>query len=83
MKKNLNKLISVFFFILVSLYQNLVSPFMSPSCRFYPSCSSYAKEALKNFGFKGVFLTVKRLLKCNPFFQGGHDPVPNKIIKKE
>ncbi len=83
MKKNLNKLVGIFFFILVTLYQNLMSPFMGPSCRFYPSCSNYAKDALKKFGFKGVFLTLKRLLKCNPCFQGGFDPVPSKIIKKE
>jgi putative membrane protein insertion efficiency factor len=82
MRKNLNKIINAFFFALIALYQNVISRFISPSCRYYPSCSNYAKDAIRQFGVKGLFLILKRLLKCNPWFQGGHDPVPDKIIKK-
>lgn len=83
MKKNLSKLVSIFFFTFtIALYQNLISPFMSPSCRYHPSCSNYARDALYRFGLKGLFLVLRRLLKCNPWFQGGYDPVPSKIIKK-
>ena len=82
MRKNLNKIINAFFFALIALYQNVISRFISPSCRYYPSCSNYAKDAIRQFGIKGLFLILKRLLKCNPWFQGGYDPVPDKIIKK-
>ncbi|WP_084067118.1 membrane protein insertion efficiency factor YidD [Desulfocicer vacuolatum] len=65
----------ILFFIKV--YQLLVSPLTGPTCRFYPSCSEYAFEAVKKHGsLKGVFLAVKRILKCHPFHPGGFDPVP-------
>jgi putative membrane protein insertion efficiency factor len=56
---------------------------MAPSCRYYPSCSNYAKQAIDEFGIKGIFLTLKRILKCNPFFSGGYDPVPQKMLSKK
>lgn len=63
--------------ILIRLYQCLISPLIGPACRFYPSCSQYAFEAVTKYGsLKGSFLAVKRVLKCHPFNPGGFDPVP-------
>lgn len=58
-------------------YQRFVSPYMPPTCRFYPSCSTYAVEAVTRHGpWKGSVLAVRRLLCCHPFHPGGYDPVP-------
>jgi len=63
--------------ILVKLYKLFISPLFPPSCRHYPTCSQYAIEALEKHGlFKGSYLAAIRILKCNPFFKGGFDPVP-------
>ncbi|MFN5382198.1 MAG: membrane protein insertion efficiency factor YidD [Alphaproteobacteria bacterium] len=65
--------------LLISFYQLFISPFLGSNCRFHPSCSNYAKDAIEAHGIiKGGFLTVKRLLKCNPLFAGGEDLVPKK-----
>jgi putative membrane protein insertion efficiency factor len=62
---------------LITLYQKLFSSWLPPVCRFTPTCSQYAKEALKRYGaFHGLFLAVKRVLRCHPFHAGGYDPVP-------
>jgi hypothetical protein len=62
--------------VLIVGYQKYLSPFLAPSCRFSPSCSSYAIEALRKYGvMKGLWLTVLRLCKCHPFHPGGMDPV--------
>lgn len=62
---------------LIGLYQKSISPFLGNRCRFYPSCSQYAKESLTEHGiFKGSFLSVKRIVKCHPLHPGGYDPVP-------
>ena len=62
---------------LIKLYQLCLSPFIGSSCRFEPSCSSYAIEAINKHGaFKGLYLTVLRLGRCHPWCEGGHDPVP-------
>jgi putative membrane protein insertion efficiency factor len=67
-------------FALIWFYQKAISPHFPASCRYYPTCSSYAKEAILRFGFfKGSFLAVKRILRCHPFSSGGYDPVPEKI----
>ena len=67
---------------LVRGYQLLISPWFPPCCRFTPSCSNYAIEALRKRGFwMGSFLTVWRLLRCQPFVRGGYDPVPDKKQK--
>ena len=53
-----------------------------PCCRFYPTCSQYALEAIQKYGaFKGFFLALWRILRCNPFCKGGYDPVPLKKAK--
>jgi len=68
------------FIFLIRFYQKYISPLKSkPTCRFYPTCSQYAIEALEIHGFfKGSFLAVWRILRCNPFCRGGYDPVPEK-----
>nr|WP_231887746.1 membrane protein insertion efficiency factor YidD [Thermodesulfatator autotrophicus] len=64
----------------IKLYQILVSPLWPQCCRFYPSCSQYAFEAVSRFGvLKGSFLAIFRLLRCHPFSDGGFDPVPAKF----
>ncbi|MGE3319335.1 MAG: membrane protein insertion efficiency factor YidD [Candidatus Berkiella sp.] len=61
----------------IKLYQWFVSPLIGQRCRFYPSCSHYATDALKKYGaIQGVWLTTKRLLKCHPWHPGGYDKVP-------
>lgn len=58
-------------------YQRFMSPLLPPACRFYPSCSAYAVEALETHGAaRGSWLTVRRLARCHPFHPGGLDPVP-------
>lgn len=65
--------------LLLRGYQLGISPFLGQSCRFYPSCSSYAMEAIREHGsLKGCLLTTKRLCKCHPWHPGGLDPVPKK-----
>ena len=65
--------------LFIKAYQYILSPLFPNSCRFYPTCSHYCIEALKEHGFfKGVYLGVKRILKCSPLFEGGFDPVPMK-----
>lgn len=79
-----NKLVAVLkwignapFLLLISFYRACVSPFTPPACRFTPTCSQYAMEAFKKYGpFKGLYLTVKRILRCRPGGGSGYDPVP-------
>ena len=63
---------------LIRLYQRAISPYTPPSCRFTPTCSAYAAEAIEKYGaLKGGWLALRRLLKCHPFYKGDHyDPVP-------
>ena len=62
---------------LVNFYRKYISPARPPSCRFSPTCSAYALEALEKYGaLKGTWLSLKRLSKCHPFHKGGYDPVP-------
>ena len=64
----------------IRLYQRLLSPFLPPRCRYTPTCSQYAVEALRKHGpLKGLWLTLYRLLRCNPFGGFGYDPVPEKF----
>lgn len=62
---------------LITFYRKFISPLTPPSCRFVPTCSEYAITAFTRYGFlKGFWLTAKRILRCNPLFPGGYDPVP-------
>lgn len=62
---------------LLAAYRRLLSPLLPPACRFYPTCSAYAVEAVRRHGaFRGSILTVKRLARCHPLCEGGVDPVP-------
>lgn len=62
---------------LLRAYRRWLSPALPPSCRFFPSCSSYALEAVGRYGVaRGGWLTLKRLACCHPYHDGGHDPVP-------
>lgn len=65
-------------------YQYLISPLLGNNCRFYPSCSCYAKESVESHGvIRGGYLAIHRLLKCHPFHAGGYDPVPQPDQKTE
>ncbi|WP_423302517.1 membrane protein insertion efficiency factor YidD [Deferribacter thermophilus] len=65
-----------FLILLINLYQILLSPLFGRNCRYYPSCSQYAKEAIVKKGIlKGLLLSGWRILRCNPFSKGGYDPV--------
>jgi len=71
------KILSYPFIFLIKIYQYGISPLLRPSCRFTPTCSHYAIEALQKHGlFKGSFLAVKRISKCHPRGSSGYDPVP-------
>ncbi|MBI1882676.1 MAG: membrane protein insertion efficiency factor YidD [Chlamydiae bacterium] len=62
--------------LLIRMYQTLVSPFLGPACRFQPNCSEYCRLAVeKKGGWRGLFLGLKRILKCHPFHSGGYDPI--------
>ena len=62
---------------LVRFYRAAISPYRPPSCRFTPTCSQYALEAIEKYGaLKGGWLAFRRILRCNPFHKGGYDPVP-------
>lgn len=67
----------------IKFYQKKISPLFGPKCRYYPTCSQYAIQAVEIHGvLKGSVLAVLRLLRCNPIFPGGYDPVPEKKQKK-
>lgn len=66
-----------FFLYLIKVYQQGISPYLGNHCRFIPSCSEYAYQAILKYGIlKGCWLAIKRILRCNPFCKGGYDPVP-------
>ena len=69
---------------LIKLYQKFISPMLGPTCRFHPSCSYYAIGVIKEHGFfMGSWLSIKRILKCHPFNDGGYDPIPEKKQNKQ
>ncbi len=66
-----------FFLFLIRFYRAYISPLKPPCCRFTPTCSEYALEAVKRYGpWKGMWLSLKRIAKCHPFHKGGYDPLP-------
>ena len=63
--------------LIIRFYRQFISPLKMPCCRFVPTCSEYALEAIKKYGaIKGSWLAIKRILKCHPFHKGGYAPVP-------
>ena len=63
--------------VLIRMYQIVLSPIFQPACRFYPTCSHYAYEAVERYGpWRGAWLAIRRILRCHPFRPGGIDPVP-------
>ena len=78
------RMIGRFFILLIRFYQKNISPLKISCCRFTPTCSAYAIEAIRVHGaFKGLILSIWRILRCNPFGKGGYDPVPEKRTKKQ
>ncbi|MBK6609906.1 MAG: membrane protein insertion efficiency factor YidD [Sphingobacteriales bacterium] len=75
--KPINWLLSSIFLLLIKVYQLFISPLLGPSCRYTPTCSRYAAQAIKKYGpFKGGFMALRRILRCHPWGGHGHDPVP-------
>ncbi len=69
---------------LVKLYQKTVSPLLPQTCRFYPSCSAYSIESLREHGaLKGTWMTLRRILRCHPLSAGGYDPVRKKSDERD
>lgn len=83
----LDKILGIFFLSVFQVYRWVFSPVFRQfggKCRFYPTCSTYGMEAIKvHGGAKGGWLTLKRLVKCGPFHEGGYDPVPHKCNEKK
>lgn len=74
-----NKTIQAILIFLIKIYQTLISPLLGPRCRFYPSCSCYAINAIRERGvLVGFYLALRRILRCHPLSAGGYDPVPQK-----
>ena len=73
----LRKLLIYLLLLPIYFYKGAISPLTPPSCRFTPSCSTYAVEALRRHGpFKGLYLAIRRILRCHPWGGSGYDPVP-------
>ena len=69
---------------LIDTYRLLLSPFFGTQCRFYPTCSAYAREAIEIHGaLKGTWLTLRRIGKCHPWHEGGIDNVPGKPVRSD
>ena len=68
------------FVLMIKAYQKLISPLLTPRCKYYPSCSTYAELAISEFGVKGFFMSISRLVRCNPFSNGGVDYPSKKSV---
>ncbi|WP_304985668.1 membrane protein insertion efficiency factor YidD [Coxiella-like endosymbiont] len=80
--QSIDHVIRSIFLRMITIYQYLISPYIGSACRFYPSCSCYAKTAFSRFNVvKAIYLTLSRLLKCHPFNSGGIDQVPKNHEK--
>lgn len=81
---SIKKIIAAPFILLIKIYQWVISPLLPQSCRYTPTCSSYAIEAIKEWGvIKGLWLALKRISSCHPWGGSGHDPVPKKISNSD
>lgn len=70
--------------LMIRTYQKLISPLLGQHCRFYPSCSEYTAQAIKEWGLvKGIYLGSKRIARCHPLNEGGIDPIPKKNKKNK
>ncbi len=69
-------LLSTLLIFPIRFYQSFISPWTPPACRFRPSCSQYTREAIALWGLRGVWMGTKRILRCQPMYPGGYDPVP-------
>ena len=77
MQRKISQLLTYPFILLVRFYQEAISPLKPPTCRFSPTCSTYALEALKKYGLlKGGRLALRRIMRCHPWGGSGYDPVP-------
>jgi uncharacterized protein len=73
----MKRLLALPLLFLITVYRKVISPLKPPTCRFYPTCSAYALEAIKKYGpFKGSGLAIRRILRCHPLNPGGFDPIP-------
>ncbi len=73
----INQILTYPFILIVKFYQSYISPLIGTNCRYTPTCSQYSIKSLKKHGlFIGLYLSIKRIIKCNPLFKGGYDPVP-------
>ena len=73
----MNKILIYPLLVLIKLYQNFISPLLPSTCRYSPTCSEYSKQSLVKFGLiKGSIVSIKRIIKCNPWGGSGYDPVP-------
>jgi len=70
--------------LLINVYRYTLSPFFGNQCRFYPTCSHYAEDAVKQHGaISGGVMAVKRICRCHPWHEGGYDPVPTAVAEKK
>jgi putative membrane protein insertion efficiency factor len=80
----MKKILKQLFILPIRFYQVAISPMLGPSCRFTPTCSQYMLEAIEEWGpLKGIWLGIRRILKCHPWGPHGHDPVPKKEKKEK
>lgn len=78
------KILKVVLLKVIKIYQKAVSPSLPNTCRFYPSCSEYSKQAIEEYGaMKGSYLAIKRVLRCHPLNSGGFDPLPKEGAEEE
>jgi putative membrane protein insertion efficiency factor len=79
--RTLGQLLNIVPILLIKFYQSFISPLLGPSCKYHPTCSNYAIEAFREHNFfYASWLTVWRVLRCNPFSKGGYDPVPPRSV---
>ena len=77
---HLNWILTFPFLVMIRIYRFFISPLLASNCRFHPTCSGYAQQAIREHGVFGVYLSLKRLLKCHPWHNGGVDPVPPRTL---